>query len=55
MGMADVGAPPKMNREQKRAFMRYLKTPEGRARLAAVKEANAKKAKLAAMMKGNAP
>lgn len=41
--MANVGAPPKMNREQRRRFEKFLKSPEGQAKLAVVKAAEAKK------------
>lgn len=49
--MADVGAPPKMNREQKRAFRKWLQTPEGKASVAKVKANNARKAAMEAAVK----
>lgn len=42
--------PPKMNRQQRRAFQRWLVTPEGKAKVAAVQAANAKKALEAARL-----
>ncbi len=36
--------PPRMNRQQRRAFVKFMKTPEGKARLAAVKRENEEKA-----------
>lgn len=36
--------PPRMNREQRRAFVKFMKTPEGKAKLARVKRENEAKA-----------
>ncbi len=42
-GMADVGAKPRMNRTQRRAFLKFMKSPKGKAALARAQAESAAK------------